>query len=306
MNDLDFHIGQLVIANRILANEGVVDAYGHVSMRHPGHPERYLLACSRSPELVERADIKRALLEKVDASRRPGTIVSSNTSGIPIAALAEGRSDDFKRHWLGTHFFNPPRYLRLLELIPTSDTDPEVVETVARFADRRLGKGVVIARDTPNFIANRVGVFSLLATIHHAERLGIGFDTVDALTGTLIGRPKSATFRTMDIAGIDVGWRIREFLRQQGRARAAGPQRTSSGAPVAITRPYTSTEMRSASRNTASMSCSTSRMAWPGLSAFSNCSIRSVSSAPIPASGSSSNNTSGSIARHIAISSWRF
>src|SRR5687767_15941111 len=102
--------------------------------------------------IVERLDVKRDLLAKVDAARRPGSIVSSNTSGIPIAALAEGRSEDFRRHLLGTHFFNPPRYLRLLEVIPTPDTGPEVVERLSAFADERLGKGVVVARDTPNFI----------------------------------------------------------------------------------------------------------------------------------------------------------
>src|SRR5262252_5328215 len=107
--------------------------------------------------VVEQLEIKRALLERIDAVRRPGTIVSSNTSGIPIATLAEGRSDDFRRHWLGTHFFNPPRYLQLLEIIPTAETDPVVVHRLSAFADVHLGKGVVIAKDTPNFIANHIG-----------------------------------------------------------------------------------------------------------------------------------------------------
>ena len=111
--------------------------------------------------VVERLDVKRALLEKVDAARRPGAIVSSNTSGIPIAALAEGRSDDFRRHWLGTHFFNPPRYLRLLEIIPTPETQQPVIDTVTRFADHRLGKGVVIAKDSPNFIGNHIGLYGV-------------------------------------------------------------------------------------------------------------------------------------------------
>src|SRR5437667_1446179 len=112
--------------------------------------------------VVEQLEVKRALLERVDAVRRPGTIVTSNTSGISIAAMAEGRSDDFRRHWLGTHFFNPPRYLRLLEIIPTPDTDPDVRDRVSRFADLTLGKGVVIATDTPNFTANRIGILEVM------------------------------------------------------------------------------------------------------------------------------------------------
>src|SRR5437867_11820667 len=112
--------------------------------------------------IVEQLDVKRALLERVDAARRPGSIVTSNTSGIPIAALAEGRSDDFRRHWLGTHFFNPPRYLHLVEVIPTAETDPIVLERVSSFADHRLGKGVVVAKDSPNFIANHIGVYGVM------------------------------------------------------------------------------------------------------------------------------------------------
>src|SRR5450759_4188964 len=119
--------------------------------------------------VVEQLDLKLALLARVDAARRPGAIVTSNTSGIPIAALAEGRSDDFRRHWLGTHFFNPPRYLRLLEVIPTPDTDPEVVARVTQFADRRLGKGVVVARDTPNFIANHIGLYGEVQILRALE-----------------------------------------------------------------------------------------------------------------------------------------
>src|SRR5207244_2364407 len=119
--------------------------------------------------IIEQIEPKRALLERVDAARRPGTIVSSNTSGISIAALAEGRSSDFRRHWLGTHFFNPPRYLHLLEVIPTTDTDPEVVRRVSECADVTLGKGVVLAKDTPNFIANRIGLFSLMHVLRALE-----------------------------------------------------------------------------------------------------------------------------------------
>ena len=112
--------------------------------------------------IIERLDAKQALLARVDAARRPGSIVTSNTSGIPIAALAEGRSDDFRQHWLGTHFFNPPRYLRLLEVIPTSETRPEVIAAVTHFADHRLGKGVVLAKDSPNFIGNHIGLYAMM------------------------------------------------------------------------------------------------------------------------------------------------
>jgi 3-hydroxyacyl-CoA dehydrogenase len=154
--------------------------------------------------IVEQADAKRTLLERVDAVRRTGSIVSSNTSGIPIALLARGRSDDFRRHWLGTHFFNPPRYLRLLEVIPTADTDPSVVCAVSRFADRRLGKGVVVAKDTPNFIANHIGLFGVMQMIRALESGEYSVEDIDAITGPALGRPKSATFRTMDIAGLDV------------------------------------------------------------------------------------------------------
>ena len=136
--------------------------------------------------------------------RTPGTIVSSNTSGIPISTLAEGRSEDFRRHWLGTHFFNPPRYLRLLEIIPTGDTDRRVVERVSWFADHRLGKGVVVAKDTPNFIANHIGLFGVVQTLRALESGEFTIEEIDAITGPALGRPKSATFRTMDIAGIDI------------------------------------------------------------------------------------------------------
>src|SRR5687767_15954842 len=154
--------------------------------------------------VVERLDVKRALLEKVDAARHAGSIVRSNTSGIPIAALSEGRSDDFRRHWLGTHFFNPPRYLRLLEIIPTSETSASVIETVTHFADHRLGKGVVLAKDSPNFIGNHLalyGVVQLLAKVASGEYT---IEEIDAITGPAIGRPGSATFRTLDLAGVDI------------------------------------------------------------------------------------------------------
>jgi 3-hydroxyacyl-CoA dehydrogenase len=154
--------------------------------------------------VVERLDVKQSLFEKVERHRGEGTIVSSNTSGIPIAALAEGRSAAFKRHLIGTHFFNPPRYLRLLEIIPTADTGPAVTSTISRFADHRLGKGIVVARDTPNFIANHLGLFGVIQIFRVLARGEFTIEEIDAITGPALGRPKSATFRTMDIAGIDV------------------------------------------------------------------------------------------------------
>lgn len=153
--------------------------------------------------VVERLDIKQSLLKKVDALRKPGTIVSSNTSGIPIASIAGGMSDDFRKHFLGTHFFNPPRYMRLLEIIPTTETLPEVVTTMATFGERVLGKGIVYCKDRPNFIANRIGVFAMMSAIRTMLEGGYTIDEVDQLTGPATGKPKSATFRTGDIVGID-------------------------------------------------------------------------------------------------------
>ena len=154
--------------------------------------------------VVERLDVKQALLARVDEVRRAEAVVSSNTSGIPLASIAEGRSDGFRRHWLGTHFFNPPRYLHLLEVIATAETDPVVVRDVTAFADRHLGKGVVPAKDQPGFIANRIGMFGLMQIFRALESGEFTIEEVDAITGPAIGRPKSATFRTVDIAGVDV------------------------------------------------------------------------------------------------------
>jgi 3-hydroxyacyl-CoA dehydrogenase len=154
--------------------------------------------------VVEQLDAKQKLFEQVERFRTPGSIVSSNTSGIPIAALAQGRSADFRKHFVGTHFFNPPRYLRLLELIPTLDTNPSVVHAVSWFADHRLGKGVVVAKDTPNFIANHIGVFGVIQVLRALETGEYTIEEIDAITGPVLGRPRSATFRTMDIAGIDI------------------------------------------------------------------------------------------------------
>jgi 3-hydroxyacyl-CoA dehydrogenase len=154
--------------------------------------------------VVERLDIKRALFERVEASRRPGSIVSTNTSGIPVRTIAEGRSDEFRRHFLGTHFFNPPRYLHLVELIPTADTEPFVVEHMTDFLDVRLGKGVVVAKDSPNFIANHIGVYGVVQVLRALESGDYTIEEIDAITGPALGRPNSATFRTMDIAGLDI------------------------------------------------------------------------------------------------------
>ena len=154
--------------------------------------------------IVEQVDAKRQLLERVDAVRAPGTIVSSNTSGIPIIDITRERSNDFRKYCLGTHFFNPPRYLSLLEIIPTRETDPSVVDDLMHFCDHRLGKGVIIAKDTPNFIANRIGVFSAIQTLKLLGQGNVTVEEVDAITGPVIGRPKSATCRTVDIAGLDI------------------------------------------------------------------------------------------------------
>lgn len=153
--------------------------------------------------VIENLDIKKQVFEKVDRYRKPGSIVSSNTSGISVEAMSAGRSEDFQKHFLGTHFFNPPRYLKLLEVIPTKNTDGKVLAFMKQFGEDKLGKGVVVAKDTPNFIANRIGTYGLLVTLQ--EMLGGGYSVgeVDSITGPLIGRPKSATFRTLDVVGLD-------------------------------------------------------------------------------------------------------
>ncbi|MGE5106661.1 MAG: 3-hydroxyacyl-CoA dehydrogenase/enoyl-CoA hydratase family protein, partial [Sphingobacteriales bacterium] len=153
--------------------------------------------------VVERLDIKQQVFEKVDKLRKPGTLITSNTSGIPVHLMAEGRSDDFKKHFCGTHFFNPPRYLRLLEIIPTPHTDSAVIDFLMHYGDLYLGKTTVLCKDTPAFIANRIGVYGIMALFGLIDKMGLTIDEVDALTGPIIGRPKSATFRTADVVGID-------------------------------------------------------------------------------------------------------
>ncbi|MEY2396111.1 MAG: 3-hydroxyacyl-CoA dehydrogenase [Acidobacteriaceae bacterium] len=154
--------------------------------------------------VVENLEIKRSLLRKVEAIRKPGTIVTTNTSGLPVGKISEGFSADFRRSWFGTHFFNPPRYMRLLEIIRTPDSDQASIDAVAHFCDVRLGKGVVVAKDTPNFIANRIGTFSVLNVMRLMQEMDLTIEDVDALTGQAVGWPKSATFRTIDLVGLDI------------------------------------------------------------------------------------------------------
>src|SRR5712691_10787799 len=164
--------------------------------------------------IVENPDIKKQLLAKVDSARRPGSLITTNTSGLSVTALAKDRSDDFRRHWFGTHFFNPPRYMKLLEIIPTTATDPATLAEFDKFAEVILGKGVVRAKDTPNFIANRVGLFAALKTIQLMQQGGFTIEEVDRLTGPLIGHPKTATFRTIDMVGLDVFVHVADNIYQ--------------------------------------------------------------------------------------------
>ena len=174
----------------------------------PGNFEDHLAWCAEADWIIEAVaenlEIKRKLFERVEAVRKPGTLVSTNTSGLPIRKIAEGRSEDFQKHWAGTHFFNPPRYMKLAELIPGPKTLPEVIDALSEVCDVRLGKGVVLAKDTPNFIANRIGTFSMLNAIRQMQALDMTVEEVDTCTGPAVGWPRSATFRTADIVGLDV------------------------------------------------------------------------------------------------------
>src|SRR5437764_1217677 len=173
-----------------------------------GNFEDDLARCAEADWIIEvvaeNLEIKRSLLARVAQFRKPGAIVTTNTSGLPVHLIAEGLPDEFQQHWAGTHFFNPPRYLKLVEIIPGPLTLPEVVATLGDVCDRRLGKGVVLAKDTPNFIANRIGTFSILNALRLMGELGMTIEEVDACTGPAVGWPKSATFRTADIVGLDV------------------------------------------------------------------------------------------------------
>jgi len=162
--------------------------------------------------VVENLDIKKQVFEQVEQHRKPGSIISSNTSGIPIHMMAEGRSEDFKANFCGTHFFNPPRYLRLLEIIPTPYTNPELVDFLMRYGDKFLGKTTVLCKDTPAFIANRVGVYSIMALLHLVEKMDLTVEEVDKYTGPALGRPKSATFRTTDVVGLDTMIKVAKGL----------------------------------------------------------------------------------------------
>jgi 3-hydroxyacyl-CoA dehydrogenase len=153
--------------------------------------------------VIERLDVKIGIFSEVEKYRKPGTIVSSNTSGIPIHLMNEGRSEDFRKHFCGTHFFNPPRYLRLLEIIPTPDTDPDLIQFLLEYGDLHLGKTTVLCKDSPAFIANRIGVFSIMTIFKLMDKLELNIDQIETLTGPIIGRPKSATFRTADVVGLD-------------------------------------------------------------------------------------------------------
>ncbi len=164
--------------------------------------------------VVERLDVKKSVFERVEQFRKPGTLITSNTSGIPIHLMTEGRSDDFKDHFCGTHFFNPPRYLPLLEVIPTPHTKAEVVDFILHFGDKMLGKSVVLCKDTPAFIGNRIGVYSMLAVTHLVEPLGLTVEEVDKYTGPAMGHPKSATFRTADVVGLDTLVNVANGLAQ--------------------------------------------------------------------------------------------
>jgi 3-hydroxyacyl-CoA dehydrogenase len=174
----------------------------------PGNLEDNISWCGHVDWIIEAVaenlEIKRSLFNRVETVRKPGTIVTSNTSGLPIHLIAEGHSEDFQQHWAGTHFFNPPRYMKLVELVPGPKTLPEVLQSLDEICDLRLGKGVVTSKDTPNFIANRIGTFSMLNAIRQMQALEMTIEEVDACTGPAIGQPKSATFRTADLVGLDI------------------------------------------------------------------------------------------------------
>ena len=164
--------------------------------------------------VIERLDIKQKVFENLEKHRTPGTLITSNTSGIPIGFMSEGRSEDFQAHFCGTHFFNPPRYLKLFEIIPGPKTKPEVLEFFSTYAEQFLGKTTVIAKDTPAFIGNRIGIFSIMSLFHTVKQMGLTIEEVDKLSGPVIGRPKSATFRTVDLVGLDTLVHVANGIRE--------------------------------------------------------------------------------------------
>ncbi|WP_019378669.1 3-hydroxyacyl-CoA dehydrogenase/enoyl-CoA hydratase family protein [Virgibacillus halodenitrificans] len=182
--------------------------------------------------VVENLEVKKKVFSKVDKYRKEGSIVSSNTSGISVEAMAEERTEDFRKHFMGTHFFNPPRYLKLLEIIPTKDTDKEVLQFMKKFAENVLGKGVVEAKDTPNFIANRIGTYGLLVTVREMLKGGYRVGEVDSVTGQMIGRPKSATFRTLDVVGLDTFIHVAKNVYDQ----VEGPEKEVFDVPEFMTK----------------------------------------------------------------------
>src|SRR6202166_3733455 len=206
--DVRSRIVRAGVAAAVKARPGAFFTRGLENRIVTGNFEDDLKLCAEADWIVEAVaenlEIKRALLSRVAQIRKPGTIVTTNTSGLPVRRIAEGMPEEWQQHWAGTHFFNPPRYLKLVEIIPGVATSLEVIETLSDFCDHKLGKGVVVAKDTPNFIANRIGTFSMLNAIRLMGELGMTFEEVDACTGPALGWPKSATFRLADIVGIDV------------------------------------------------------------------------------------------------------
>jgi 3-hydroxyacyl-CoA dehydrogenase len=213
----DSQVGQSADRNKIVragleaAKKAKPAAFFNASLAEKvaiGNFEDDLARCAEADWIIEAVaenlEIKRKLLSRVAQYRKPGAIVTTNTSGLPVRLIAEGMSEEFQQHWAGTHFFNPPRYLNLVEVIPGPKTSADVIDTLSEFCDRRLGKGVVLAKDTPNFIANRIGTFSMLNVLRLMVTMGMTVEEVDACTGPAIGQPKSATFRTADIVGLDV------------------------------------------------------------------------------------------------------
>ena len=200
----------------------------------PGNFEddlRLIADCDWIVEAVaENLEVKRALLTKVAEQRKAGAIVTTNTSGLPVASIVEGMPEELRRHWFGTHFFNPPRYMRLLEVIATSETDAADVQMIADFCDRRLGKAVVRSNDTPNFIANRIGTFAMLNAIRLMMEQGLTIEEVDALTGAVLGWPKTGTFRLGDMVGVDVLAHVATNFAAQ--AERIGDERAEVGLPA--------------------------------------------------------------------------
>lgn len=200
-------ISQIALQKLLKQKPAPLTSKSHLALIEAGNFEDDLSRLSEVDWIievvVENLAIKQQIFEKVDQYRKPGSIVSSNTSGISVEAMAEGRTKDFQKHFLGTHFFNPPRYLKLLEIIPTQYTSPDVLHFMKQYGEDILGKGVVVAKDTPNFIANRIGTYGLLVTVREMVKGGYSVGEVDSVTGPLIGRPKSATFRTLDVVGLD-------------------------------------------------------------------------------------------------------